>query len=215
MKLYLVRHGETDFNRRGVVQGGGVDSELNETGRQQAALLYEAYKSIPFDSIFVSPLKRTHQTVAKWLEEEHNSFAGTTPRHFIEPGLTELSWGILEGKVPTPEQYEDFLQMKAKWQLGQLDLSVEGGESPNQCLSRVKKVFDRLIADHLHETILVCSHGRTSRVILAFLFGGGLHAMEEFNHANTGMNIINYNTQSGWILKAQNDCSHLTTIDSA
>ncbi|HYG15236.1 MAG TPA: histidine phosphatase family protein, partial [Bacteroidia bacterium] len=38
--IYLVRHGETEFNRMGIVQGSGVDSELNETGRKQADLFF-------------------------------------------------------------------------------------------------------------------------------------------------------------------------------
>jgi broad specificity phosphatase PhoE len=61
--IYLIRHGETDFNRRGVVQGSGVDSLLNEWGEAQAAAFFNAYQHVPFDKIYTSDLKRTHQVI--------------------------------------------------------------------------------------------------------------------------------------------------------
>ena len=47
----------------GIVQGRGMDTELNEKGRAQAEAFYQAYKDVPFDKIYTSTLKRTHQTV--------------------------------------------------------------------------------------------------------------------------------------------------------
>ena len=66
MKLYLIRHGETDYNRQGIVQGGGVDSSLNDLGRRQAEAFFEHYKHLRFDAVYVSALKRTHETLAPW-----------------------------------------------------------------------------------------------------------------------------------------------------
>jgi len=57
--IYLIRHGETDFNRRGVVQGSGVDSDLNDMGRAQAQAFFQAYQHVPFEKLYVSGLKRT------------------------------------------------------------------------------------------------------------------------------------------------------------
>ncbi|MCZ6899539.1 MAG: histidine phosphatase family protein, partial [Bacteroidetes bacterium] len=48
-KIYLIRHGETDLNRAGVVQGSGVDTSINDFGRRQANEFYEKYKHVPFD----------------------------------------------------------------------------------------------------------------------------------------------------------------------
>ena len=55
--LYIVRHGETDFNREGIVQGRGVNTALNELGRQQAAALARRFAPIPLDRIYSSPLQ--------------------------------------------------------------------------------------------------------------------------------------------------------------
>ena len=59
MKIYMIRHGETDFNRTGIVQGSGVDSDLNQLGREQAQAFYEKYKDVRFDALYVSCLLYT------------------------------------------------------------------------------------------------------------------------------------------------------------
>lgn len=203
----MIRHGETDFNRRGIVQGGGVDSDLNETGRRQAQAFFTSYCDTKFDSIYVSPLKRTHQTMQPWVEELGYSLC-------IEPGLTELSWGVLEGKAPTQEDTRNFLQLKQDWQDGKLDLAVEGGESPNQCWARLEKVMERFKSRYLGKTILVCSHGRTSRILLSVLSGRGLHLMEEFGHSNTGLNIIRLEESGNYVVEKLNDTRHLDGVKS-
>jgi broad specificity phosphatase PhoE len=53
-ELYIIRHGETELNRLGIVQGRGVNTDLNDTGRAQAAAFYERYKDIPFQKIYTS-----------------------------------------------------------------------------------------------------------------------------------------------------------------
>ena len=58
-EIYLIRHGETDFNNLGIVQGRGVDSSINEKGIGQAQQFYNVYKNIGFKKIYVSLLKRT------------------------------------------------------------------------------------------------------------------------------------------------------------
>ena len=73
--IYLIRHGETDFNRQGVVQGSGVDSDLNELGQAQAEAFFQAYQHIPFDKVYTSALKRTHQSVKKFLRDELNKWS--------------------------------------------------------------------------------------------------------------------------------------------
>ena len=62
-KIYLTRHGQTDYNLKGVVQGSGIDADLNATGRAQANAFYQAYKDHPFDKLYVSGLKRTFQSM--------------------------------------------------------------------------------------------------------------------------------------------------------
>jgi len=93
--IYIVRHGQTELNRLGIIQGRGINTDLNDEGRAQAALFFEAYKSVHFDKIYVSSLKRTQQSVQQFIDLG-------IPYEKL-PGLDELGWGIYEGQAPTPE----------------------------------------------------------------------------------------------------------------
>src|SRR5687768_4016565 len=62
-KIYLIRHGQTDFNLKNIVQGSGVDTDLNDKGRSQAEAFYNKYKHVPFDKVYTSALKRSMQSV--------------------------------------------------------------------------------------------------------------------------------------------------------
>ena len=68
MKLYIIRHAETEYNRKGIIQGSEVDSDINDIGESQANSFYEYYKDINFDKIYVSGLKRTFQTIRRFTE---------------------------------------------------------------------------------------------------------------------------------------------------
>ncbi len=66
--LYIVRHGQTDLNKQGIVQGRGMNTDLNDEGRKQAALFFNAYKDVPFNKIYISELKRTQQSIQQFID---------------------------------------------------------------------------------------------------------------------------------------------------
>lgn len=86
--LYIIRHGETDFNKNGIVQGRGVNSPLNITGIAQGDAFYNMYKGVSFDKLYLSKLIRTGQTVTKFIE------SGLPFERLA--GLDELAWGKYE-----------------------------------------------------------------------------------------------------------------------
>src|ERR1700744_3319919 len=110
--LYIVRHGQTDLNKLGIVQGRGRDTDLNDEGRRQAALFYKAYKDVLFDKIYISALKRTQQSIQPFID------AGL-PYEKLS-GLDELAWGIYEGQSSTPATKAAFLQIVRDWMAGRL-----------------------------------------------------------------------------------------------
>ncbi|UOQ71780.1 histidine phosphatase family protein [Hymenobacter cellulosilyticus] len=117
-KIYLIRHGQTDFNVAGIVQGSGVDSDLNAAGHRQAAHFFAAYQHLPFDKVYTSTLKRTHQSVQAFLDlglphEEHS-------------GLNEISWGVREGMRITPEEDEEYNGVLQQWRRGETHARLLG-----------------------------------------------------------------------------------------
>lgn len=202
LTLYFVRHGETDYNRQGIVQGSGIDSSLNEHGFSQARAFFDHYwGSVQFDALFASTLKRTHQTLSYWKE------AGQTIT--THDALNELNWGIHEGKKPTVEQNRSFRQILHKWAEGDFSEKAEGGESPIEAWSRAKPLFDMLRRDKVEQTILLCSHGRQLRVILSNLLGEGMRHMEKYNHHNTALSIVELDETGTANLVLLNDTTHL------
>ena len=150
MTLYILRHGQTELNRLSIVQGSGVDSDLNEIGYAQARAFYETHKHVDFDLVVTSRLKRTHQTV----------------RHFIESNIpweqsediNEICWGIHEGKPQSPEQNERYHRMIEAWRSGDLDASIDQGESARQLLDRIQR-FVNWLKQRSERKILVATNG--------------------------------------------------------
>lgn len=200
--IYLIRHGETEFNRQGIVQGSGVDSDLNELGRAQAEAFFQSYKNINFDKVYTSALKRTHQSVHKFIElgipwEQHS-------------GLNEISWGIREGRVPNDIDNEYYKVLIESWVTGGVDMAAEGGESPLQVLERQKPAIETILSRPHEETVLVAMHGRAMRIILTMLLDKPLHEMDTFEHSNLCLYklIYDYETQS-FFAELECDTTHL------
>jgi probable phosphoglycerate mutase len=200
-EIYLIRHGETEYNKQGIVQGSGIDACLNETGLKQAKAFFQKYQAVPFQKIYTSALIRTHQTVTEFIK------AGIP--HEVIPELNEISWGVKEGIVPTTADSDYYTFILTQWQQGQTHLPVEGGESPEQVAQRLVKAIDKIIADP-ENLILVAMHGRAMRILLTILTSQPLSQMDTFPHQNTCLYKIHYHYEAGQfeILNA-NDLSHL------
>jgi len=194
--LYIIRHGETDLNKRGVVQGRGMDTDLNETGRMQAEAFYQMYKDVPFDKIYTSTLKRTHQTVKKFIE------AGIPWIQYA--GLDELAWGVFEGQEATEDVKEAYRIMMESWTKGDLHLKFDEGESPLEVHERQLEVLEKIIEETDDKTILICMHGRALRLFLCLLTDCPLYEMEKFPHTNTTLYKVRYDGEKFHILEANN-----------
>ncbi|TKC09255.1 histidine phosphatase family protein [Pedobacter frigoris] len=176
-EIYIIRHGETELNKLGIVQGRGVNSDLNDTGRAQAAAFYARYKDVPFEKIYTSKLVRTHQTVKGFVD------AGTPWEQLS--GLDELAWGEWEGKPNDENAIAAFKGLAEKWDTGDFDAHFVGGESPNQVLLRLKEALDEILSHTDEKLVLVCMHGRAMRMFMCLLMNKPLSEMGEFPHLNT------------------------------
>ncbi len=199
-KVYLVRHGQTDFNLKNIVQGSGVDTDLNDLGRSQAASFYNTYKEIPFDKVYTSALKRSQQSVQQFIDHEipHDALVG----------LNEISWGTKEGHRVTPQEDAYYHYMLEQWRLGNTHLRIQGGESPDDVVKRMKPAIDYIMARKEEKTILICMHGRAIRILLCHLFNYPLRSMDMFEHQNLCLYLLNY-TGSMFTMEKYNDTAHL------
>jgi broad specificity phosphatase PhoE len=198
-KIYVTRHGQTDFNKQGIVQGSGVDSDLNEFGRAQVAAFYEAYKNHPFEKLYVTGLKRTHQSMDGFLK------AGLKHEKLTE--LNEISWGIREG-VPVDEEGNAYYQgILNRWNKGETNIAIEGGESPDEVAVRTRRGMEYIVSQP-EDFVLVCMHGRAMRIMLAEILNYPLSEMDKFGHENLCLYELEY---TGSMFKVIRSCdtSHL------
>ncbi|MEM1137133.1 MAG: histidine phosphatase family protein [Bacteroidota bacterium] len=202
-KIYLVRHGETEYNKLGMVQGSGIDSNLNQTGIQQANAFYEYYQHTSFDKVYTSKLRRTHQSVYKFIT------SGISWQQLY--GLNEISWGHKEGRAITDEDNEQYTNMLIAWSNGDYTQKVEGGESPLEVQDRQKVAWKYLMSNDQEESILVCMHGRAIRILLCLLLDIDLKNMDQFVHANLCLYLLKYENGKFAIEKSC-DVTHLKNI---
>jgi broad specificity phosphatase PhoE len=203
-KIYLIRHGQTEYNLRGVVQGSGIDAPLNWNGHKQAAAFFEHYKDIPFDKVYYTGLQRTKQSV--------QGFIDLGLPHEGVPDLNEISWGRYEGVPMTHEENNYYKYMLERWSSGDLDYAIEGGESPNIVAKRLQRGIKHILSQQT-ETILVCMHGRAMRILLAVMLGYDLRYMDVFLHQNLGLYLLNQNQSGDFIVEKFNSGEHLRDLE--
>jgi broad specificity phosphatase PhoE len=199
-KIYLIRHGQTDYNLQNIVQGSGVDTDLNARGRAQAEAFFAAYRGISFDKVYTSVLKRSQQSVKGFLE------LGLPHEALV--GLNEICWGTKEGHKITPDEDEYYHYMLKQWQLGNTSVRIENGESPEDVVVRMKPAIDHIMSKPEEQTILICMHGRAIRILLCILMNYPLKSMDMFEHENLGLYLLNY-TGTMFQVERYNDTAHL------
>ncbi|MEP5613332.1 MAG: histidine phosphatase family protein [Cyclobacteriaceae bacterium] len=195
-RIYLLRHGETDFNKSGRVQGRGVDSSLNETGRRQAEQVFKKFKSKSFDAFYSSSLVRTKETLAHF-------GSASIPM----AGFDEISWGDQEGVEPTPEARKLYAAAIGNWRNGRLDIGVGGGESPIEVMTRQRSAMQEVLNNE-GSNVLICMHGRAIRILLCWLLNYPLNYMDGFPHQNCSYYSLVHNGHS-FSLDQFNETSHL------
>lgn len=200
-KIYLTRHGQTDFNKKGIVQGSGIDSDLNELGYAQAKAFHDYYKGIPFNKLYVSALKRTHQSMAGFIK------SGLAYEQLTD--LNEISWGEREGMHVDEVANAFYMDMIDRWRAGETDHRFDGGESPVEVAVRMQRALDHILSKTEEDTVLICMHGRAMRVMLSVMLNYPLRAMDVFEHSNLCLYELNY-TGSFFSVERFNDTSHLT-----
>jgi len=172
MKIYLIRHGETDWNIQGRFQGR-EDIALNENGIKQAKLCGQALQGEHFAAVITSPLVRASKTAAIISESIG------VEKIIIEEGIIERDFSGVSGL--TPKEREDF------YATGKDDNKEPWGELCNRmmsCLLKYAKTF-------YNENIIMVSHGASINSIISVLSEGKLGTRKTILK-NACINVIDY-----------------------
>jgi len=197
MKLYIIRHGETDWNVKRRFQGRS-DIPLNEEGRRLARLTAEALKEVPFSRIYTSPLKRAYETAM--------IIKGDRDIPVIEePEIIEISFGEYEGLCCGKENYNipdpDFMNFFDKPEAYH---PPKGAESIQELKARTAHFLEKIMhnKDIEHDIILVSTHGAALRGLLSAINGAGIEDFWKGGvHKNCAVTIVEVTGEKAFILE--------------
>ncbi|MDO4888385.1 MAG: histidine phosphatase family protein [Actinomycetaceae bacterium] len=150
MRIYLIRHGQTDMNAVHTIDSYYPGASLSRLGQRQAAGLVGHFDGVPLGGIFVSNLVRTHETAAPLAASR-----GLVPTEL--PGLREIEAGSWEGGSDAIA-YDGYRSTIQRWVEGALDERMGGGVSGAQVLERYDGAIAQIEASGVDE-VAVVSHG--------------------------------------------------------
>lgn len=179
--VYLIRHGETEWNKEKIIQGSVNDEPLNGRGVGQAKKLAFYFNDKHMDLIISSPLKRAKQTAF---------FVGTNKKLKIlyNKNFTEIDYGEWSGKkrseIPRlfPNEWKNFVEHPEKF-------AFRSGESISSLYKRVSEAFDKLEKD---KNILIVTHMNPIRMIIAHILHLTIPNAYKLHFDNCTINKIRY-----------------------
>lgn len=201
LRLWLVRHGETEWNAEGRYQGQ-TDVPLSAVGLRQAEAAAARLAATPLDVVYASDLGRAAET-ARAIAGHHGLEVRLDPRwremHFGEwHGLT---YRQMEAQSP---------EGVAHWNADRVHHAPPGGETLAQVAARVQAALEDIRRDHPEQTALITSHGGPIRVLLCLLLGKSPGDYWQFATGNTSLAEIEFH-RLGPVVRRLNDMQHLRT----
>ncbi|KGO14222.1 alpha-ribazole phosphatase [Clostridium botulinum] len=188
MNIYLIRHGETEQNKRKNFYGK-LDVELNEKGEEQSYKVGELLKDIEFNKIYISDRKRTRETAEiilernKFYEKEKNII-------YKDERINEIDFGIFEGK-----SYEEigslYPKEQEKWEKDWKNFPPPKGESAVVFYNRVEN-FMKHIQKEEDGNYLIVTHGGVIRMIYSYILQNNIDFYWNFASRNGDITLIKY-----------------------
>lgn len=197
--IYLVRHGQTDWNILGKTQGHG-NSNLTDKGREQAIQLANSMNKYPIDYIYSSELGRAIET-AEIIGQQFNLDVISTP------ALKEMGFGKWEGLL-IKEIQEEYSDLYRTWRNEPHLAKIPGGETLQTIKERTEKFLKEINDKYDGKHIVLVTHSVTARVILLSLLNSPLENIYRISQSNTALNIIELRDYGPVVIK-MNDTSHI------
>ena len=202
--IYLVRHGQTAWNKEEVFRGR-TDIPLNETGLKEAAMAADYFRPLQLDAIYSSPLARAWQT-AQEIAKHHTLQ--------VQPlsGLIDMSFGSWEGR-PLKEVRENDRERYRLWAEEPHRVEFPGGETLEQVRARAMAALESTIEKHPEKTVVLVSHRVINKVLLCAVLGLDNSHFWQLTQDTTAINLIKYKNKN-YILSLMNESCHVKALQA-
>lgn len=203
-RLFIVRHGETEWNAQGKIQGA-ADIPLNDQGRYQASKLAQRLQNEPIAAVYTSPQMRAYETAQ--IATKHH---GELP--FVKvPELAEFGMGPHEGRIFTE------VDAQIDWdRMMDNEYRIQIGAETNLAAKRwVDEQLPGIVSKHVNQSILFSSHGGKKTFLLKTIFESHAETMEKLKtirFGNCALSIVDWYVDSGPILHTCNELDHLIEL---
>ncbi len=203
IKVILVRHGETDWNKIRRIQGSGSDTRLNERGEQQAESLAFRLSQERIQAIYSSALRRTLDT-ARVIAGYHQLEVE------IEPSLNEINAGELEGVLMENigGRLDQFLTGRGQ---AEVTFKIPGGESLSEVQQRAWRTTQRLVNQHPDGVLVVVSHYFIILTIICTVLNLPLSQIDRLSLSPGSISTVVFDGQTSRLVLF-NDICHLKNI---
>ena len=197
-RLYLVRHGETDMNAKGILQGDGIDSVLTHKGQSQARSVAKILADQPIQVVLSSDLKRSVETASI----VHKALAASSPGSYVSrvtsPKFREMKFGRFEGTAILRKDCP--LSIKIRFALCRRamrknhDKQWPGGESIAELHRRAMDGLTPIMEQMSNHTVCLVAHGAFNKLLIHCLTGID---EREIQQSNTGVSVLDYYPSTG------------------
>jgi probable phosphomutase (TIGR03848 family) len=189
--FFLIRHGETDYNKKMHIAGRLPDVHINQKGQEQARALAEKLKSLPIKAIYASPLERTIETAEPLAQALKLEVVPT-------PGLLETDCGEWQN-----QSVRKLARLKV-WRSLQLYpslFSFPSGESVFECQHRMVKVIESLRQIHApQDLVALFSHSDPIKMLVAHYLGMPLDLFQRLSISPASITVLSISEGSGRLL---------------
>lgn len=202
--ILLVRHGQTEFNTRGIYQGQ-LDSPLTQEGIDQAQALAPRVRGInTCATLYSSDLGRARHTAQLIADPQRHTLAE-------DPDLGERHFGIFQGHIKA-DIASRYPKEWARHQSGDPDYVVPDGESQRQHQQRMIAAMDRLAAAHPGELTVAVTHGGSLTIFAKHVLGLPIQAPRRFDMGNTSLSLFYLDSKGQWMARFLGDLAHLPKL---
>lgn len=207
MRLILVRHGESEYNRIGRYQGQ-VDAPLSELGLRQAEALAKRLATEKLDAIYASPLQRAYRT-GKAIAQYHPSVP-----FYEEPAIVEIHHGDWQG-LYAAEVRERYAEDLEEWRSYPTRSQMPNGESFSNILKRTLNFQERLCGQYdRNASVVVSTHDVVVKILVADALGMHMDRINRLWITNASISVIEYTDSLPFLVSLSEAChlGHLETV---
>ncbi len=203
MQLFLVRHGETDWNATEIFRGR-FDIELNQRGIEQALLTSKAFDNVPLDVVYSSPLSRAYDTASQIARQHGLQVA-------IEASLTDIDYGAWQG-VSHEQVKNECPGLYQLWNTAPQKVRFEGGESLDDVRKRAADFLGKLAGRHPGQNVVAVSHRVFNKVVLCYILGLDNSHFWKIRQDTCAINVIEHTGLQGFMIRHLNETNHIRTF---